>query len=200
MSRAHFGTSGFFRMKPSGGAEARCPQSRGNGARWLWRLVRPCSAFVNGFSQTTLPAFAHRRLLPFSRKQATHRNLFVVAHRLCIACRFIRFFFRTPTPLSNLHSASSACHSCRTSQISHARRAGKPSLLNSWAMLSADDIGESGEIKGVAAVAAGSASIFISNQGNGIQPREWMHRVPPREQSSSLHRRWQPPCLSRATG
>jgi hypothetical protein len=47
---------------------------------------------------------------------------------------------------------------CRTLQISHARRAGKPTLLNDWAMLSGDDIDESGEIKGVAAVAAGSAT------------------------------------------
>jgi hypothetical protein len=46
----------------------------------------------------------------------------------------------------------------RSIQISHARRAGKPCLLNNWAMLSGDDISESGEIKGVAAVAAGSAS------------------------------------------
>ena len=44
-----------------------------------------------------------------------------------------------------------------TSQISHARRAGEPSLLNNWAMLSGDVIVELGEIKGVAAVAAGSA-------------------------------------------
>jgi hypothetical protein len=36
-----------------------------------------------------------------------------------------------------------------TTQLSHARRAGRPSLLNNWAMLSGDDIIESGEIKGV---------------------------------------------------
>jgi hypothetical protein len=46
-----------------------------------------------------------------------------------------------------------ASHFCLTSQISHARRAGEPFLLNDWAMLSADIISESGEIKGVAAVA-----------------------------------------------
>ena len=38
---------------------------------------------------------------------------------------------------------------CRSLQISHARRAGKPSLLNDWAMLSGDDIGDLGESKGV---------------------------------------------------
>ncbi len=37
----------------------------------------------------------------------------------------------------------------RSTQISHARRAGKPSLLNDWAMLSGDDMGDSGESKGV---------------------------------------------------
>ncbi|MBI2812920.1 MAG: hypothetical protein HYX71_01390 [Opitutae bacterium] len=37
----------------------------------------------------------------------------------------------------------------RTTQISHARRAGKPSLLKYGAMLSGDIINESGEIKGV---------------------------------------------------
>jgi hypothetical protein len=45
----------------------------------------------------------------------------------------------------------------RSTQISHARRADEPILLNNGAMLSADDISESGEIKGVAAVAPGSA-------------------------------------------
>ena len=39
---------------------------------------------------------------------------------------------------------------CPTTQISHACRAGKPSLLNNWAMLSGDIISDSGEIKGVA--------------------------------------------------
>ena len=43
----------------------------------------------------------------------------------------------------------------RSTQISHARRAGKPSLLNDWAMLSVGVIIDEGEIKGVAAVAAG---------------------------------------------
>jgi hypothetical protein len=47
-----------------------------------------------------------------------------------------------------------------TLQISHARRAGKPSLLNDWAMLSVGVIIDEGEIKGVAAVAAGSALHF----------------------------------------
>jgi hypothetical protein len=37
----------------------------------------------------------------------------------------------------------------RSTQISHARRAGKPSLLNDWAMASGDDMGDSGESKGV---------------------------------------------------
>jgi hypothetical protein len=37
----------------------------------------------------------------------------------------------------------------RSTQISHARRAGEPSLLNDWAMLSGSIIGDSGEIKGV---------------------------------------------------
>ena len=49
----------------------------------------------------------------------------------------------------------------RTFQISHARRAGKPSFLNNKAMLSGDIIGDSGAIKGVAAVAAGSALFFL---------------------------------------
>jgi len=44
---------------------------------------------------------------------------------------------------------------CLTIQISHARRAGEPTLLKDWAMLSGDDIGDSGEIKGVAAVGVG---------------------------------------------
>jgi hypothetical protein len=44
---------------------------------------------------------------------------------------------------------------CPTLQISHARRAGEPSLLNNWAMLSVGLIIDEGEIKGVAAVAAG---------------------------------------------
>jgi hypothetical protein len=47
----------------------------------------------------------------------------------------------------------------RTTQISHARRAGEPSLLNNWAMLSVGVIIDEGEIKGVAAVAAGSALV-----------------------------------------
>ena len=37
-----------------------------------------------------------------------------------------------------------------TTQISHARRAGEPSLLNNWAMLSGSIIDDLGEIKGVA--------------------------------------------------
>jgi hypothetical protein len=36
-----------------------------------------------------------------------------------------------------------------TTQISHARRAGEPSLLNDWAMLSGDDMRDLGESKGV---------------------------------------------------
>ena len=39
---------------------------------------------------------------------------------------------------------------CPTFQISHARQAGGPSLLNNWAMWSGNMIGDSGEIKGVA--------------------------------------------------
>jgi hypothetical protein len=50
-----------------------------------------------------------------------------------------------------------------TIQISHARRAGEPSLLNNWAMLSGDIINESDEIKGVAAVAAGWALHFFAS-------------------------------------
>jgi hypothetical protein len=46
----------------------------------------------------------------------------------------------------------------RTIQISHARRADKPTLLNNAAMQSGDIIDESGESKGVAAVAPCSAS------------------------------------------
>jgi hypothetical protein len=46
----------------------------------------------------------------------------------------------------------------RSTQISHARRAGEPSLLKYGAMLSGDIMGDLGESKGVAAVAAGSAS------------------------------------------
>jgi hypothetical protein len=62
----------------------------------------------------------------------------------------------------------------RSFQISHARRAGKPTPLNDWAMLSGDDISESGESKGVAAVAAGSASspphicIVIAYKPHGV--------------------------------
>jgi hypothetical protein len=44
----------------------------------------------------------------------------------------------------------------RSLQISHARRAGEPSRLNDWAILSGNIINELGEIKGVAAVATGS--------------------------------------------
>ncbi len=46
---------------------------------------------------------------------------------------------------------------CPTSQISHVRRAWVPPLLKYRAMLSGDITDDSGEIKGVAAVAAGSA-------------------------------------------
>jgi hypothetical protein len=45
----------------------------------------------------------------------------------------------------------------RTLQISHARRAGEPSLLKYWAMLSGSIIGDSGEIKGVGLWLTGSA-------------------------------------------
>jgi hypothetical protein len=38
---------------------------------------------------------------------------------------------------------------CRTIQISHARRAGEPSLLKYGAMLSGDDMDDLGESKGV---------------------------------------------------
>jgi hypothetical protein len=50
---------------------------------------------------------------------------------------------------------------CRTPQISHARQAGKPSLLNFGAMLSGDIISESAEIKGVGLWLTGSASFPV---------------------------------------
>jgi hypothetical protein len=40
--------------------------------------------------------------------------------------------------------------SCRSPQISHARRADEPSFLNNWAMWSVNMIDDLGEIKGVA--------------------------------------------------
>jgi hypothetical protein len=46
---------------------------------------------------------------------------------------------------------------CLTPQISHARRAGEPSLLKYRAMLSGDIISESREFKGVALWLTGSA-------------------------------------------
>jgi hypothetical protein len=46
---------------------------------------------------------------------------------------------------------------CRSFQISHARRAWVPPLWKYGAMLSGDEISDLGAIKGVAAVAAGSA-------------------------------------------
>jgi hypothetical protein len=58
------------------------------------------------------------------------------------------------------YEIGSAHSVCPTLQISHARRAGEPTLLNDRAMLSVGIIIEEGEIKGVAAVAAGSASLL----------------------------------------
>lgn len=49
---------------------------------------------------------------------------------------------------------------CLTPQISHARRAGEPSLLSDWAMWSVNMIDDSGVIKGVALWMTGSALLF----------------------------------------
>ena len=45
----------------------------------------------------------------------------------------------------------------RSLQISHARRAGEPSIVNDWAMWSVNMIDESRDIKGVALWLTGSA-------------------------------------------
>jgi hypothetical protein len=65
------------------------------------------------------------------------------------ASSFFVFSYFSPPAIRASNMVSMFIFGRSTIQISHARRAGEPSLLNDWAMLSGDNISESGEIKGV---------------------------------------------------